>query len=52
VLAAGGGRDQLWLRLEGLDALDGLDKAAAEELGDARLYGELREVDGALFAGA
>ncbi len=52
VLAGGGGQEQLWLRLESLEALDGLGKIADDELGDGRLFGELREVDGALFAGA
>ena len=47
------GQEQLWLRLEALDALDGLDEVVRADLGGgARLFGELREVDGALFAGA
>ncbi len=52
VLAGSGEQEQLWLRLDSLEALDGLDKVAGDELGDGRLFGELREVDGSLFAGA
>ncbi|MGI8667106.1 MAG: hypothetical protein ACR2N4_13930 [Jatrophihabitans sp.] len=45
------GHEQTWLRL---NSLDNLDDVAAVDLGAAhgRLYGELREVDGSLFAGA
>lgn len=57
-LGSAGGQDSVWLRLDSLKALDGLEQAVgnvlggAEALGGARLFGELREVDGALFAGA
>jgi hypothetical protein len=39
--------EQLWLRLESLESLDGLDN-----VGGGQLFGELRELDGSLFAGA
>jgi hypothetical protein len=57
-LGSAGAQEQLWLRLESLKALDGLEKAfgdalgGADALGGGQLFGELREVDGALFAGA
>lgn len=57
-LGSAGAQEQLWLRLESLKALDGLESVvgdalgAAEALGGSQLFGELREVDGALFAGA
>jgi hypothetical protein len=43
--------EQTWARLESLDSLDGL---AEVDLGTGRsqLFGEIRELDGALFAGA
>jgi hypothetical protein len=51
-------QDQVWLRLDGLKALDGLESVIGDSLGrsdvlgGSHLFGELREVDGALFAGA
>lgn len=51
-------QDQVWVRLDGLEALDGLERVIGDSFGGAdalsgsQLFGELREVDGALFAGA
>jgi hypothetical protein len=51
-------QDQVWVRLESLGALDGLEGVVGsslggtDALGGSQLFGELREVDGTLFAGA
>jgi hypothetical protein len=42
---------QTWLRLQSLDNLDGV-AAAGLDVSHGKLLGELREVDGSLFAGA
>ncbi|MBL1099206.1 hypothetical protein [Streptomyces coffeae] len=51
-LAAADAQEELWVRMQSLDNLDGLAAAGALATGRAHLFGELREVDGALFAGA
>lgn len=44
---------ETWARLAGLEALDSIVESRGEDsLGGARLFGEIREIDGALFAGA
>jgi hypothetical protein len=43
--------EQTWLRLQSLDNLDSV-AAAGLNVSNGRLFGELREVDGSLFAGA
>lgn len=44
---------ETWARLSSLEALDSVVESRGEDsLAGARLFGELREVDGALFAGA
>jgi hypothetical protein len=43
--------EQTWLRLQSLNDLDSVS-AAGLNVGAGRLFGELREVDGSLFAGA
>lgn len=43
--------EQTWVRLESLDRLDDVANLRVGE-GFGRLYGELREVEGSLFAGA
>lgn len=43
--------EQTWLRLESLDSLDSIAEAGLD-VTHSRLFGELREVDGSLFAGA
>jgi len=37
--------------LDGLERLDGLAERVID-VGNLRLYGEIREIDGSLFAGA
>ncbi len=46
-----GGTTQTWLRLADLRALDAVTETGLD-VGAGRLFGELREVDGSLFAGA
>ncbi|GGM34188.1 hypothetical protein GCM10011608_18330 [Micromonospora sonchi] len=43
--------EQTWLRLDSLDSLDNVAEVD-RVLGSGRLFGEIREVDGSLFAGA
>lgn len=50
-LAGGAPAEHTWVRLESIQSLDAV-AAADLGAGTGRLYGELREVDGALFAGA
>jgi hypothetical protein len=50
-LVGGSAAEQLWLRLEKLSALDAVAQVDLGS-GTGTLFGELREVDGALFAGA
>jgi hypothetical protein len=51
VVGASSGHEQTWLRL---DSLESLDSVAALDVNAVRgmLFGELREVDGSIFAGA
>ena len=51
MLGSAGSGDETWLRLEGLERLDGLAEKVID-VGNLRLYGEIREIDGSLFAGA
>ncbi|QKV96189.1 hypothetical protein HUT19_34405 [Streptomyces sp. NA02950] len=51
-LAAADAQEELWVRLQSLDNLDAVAAAGGLATGRAQLFGELREVDGALFAGA
>ncbi|MEU5635904.1 hypothetical protein ACH47C_19460 [Streptomyces rishiriensis] len=44
--------EQIWLRLEGLESLDSVAASDNQLTGDGRVFGEVREVDGALFVGA
>ncbi|PPK71194.1 hypothetical protein V5P93_003058 [Actinokineospora auranticolor] len=46
----GAGAEQRWVRLESLESLDRVSELLGA--GTAAVFGELREVDGALFAGA
>ena len=53
VVGSAAAQEQTWLRLESLESLDSVDNAVRADLGGSgRLFGELREVDGSLFAGA
>jgi hypothetical protein len=53
VVGSAAAQEQTWLRLESLESLDSVDDAVRADLGGSgRLFGELREVDGSLFAGA
>ncbi|MFG2752443.1 hypothetical protein [Streptomyces xanthophaeus] len=52
VLGPGQASKQIWLQLESLDGLDGVAASSDLAAGPGELFGELREVDGALFAGA
>jgi hypothetical protein len=51
VLGHGAG-ETTWVRLGGLDALDSLGDRLAKASSPARVFGEIREIDGALFTGA
>jgi hypothetical protein len=51
MLGSAGSGDETWLRLDGLERLDGLVEKVTD-VGNLRLYGEIREIDGALFVGA
>lgn len=51
VAGANGFSEQTWLRLGGLDQLDEVSDIDLGE-GVSHVFGELREVDGSLFAGA
>jgi len=51
VLASAESGEEAWLRMESLERLDDL-AGKGLEVGGIRLFGEIREVDGSLFAGA